>query len=517
MNVNTTSRYVFWILSLKVIASLLLLLYLGPALLPDEAQYWVWSRALDWGYYSKPAGIAYQIYIAVSLLGNQAWVVRLPSIFLAAGSSWWLYLTAKKIVKNSYISAAVSLLFAFSPMVLYGSFAATTDSGLLFGWCMILYALETQPSKSRNFWLIFASWLGVLFKPTIFILVLAQALRFDCPLRRRFHDASYLLIGCLLGSLGPLIWNFQHEWVTFKHMATQLGASTKDAATIDLGRPFLFLMTQALIVSPYLMYRGLKEVSLEIKNFFIHLNDRKFQHYNLWTWHALFVFIAIIFSLISCFKVKYQANWIVFIYPHLFLLIARFLQRNPDEKNIFKISLFHCSFHSIIFILVIFISWSQTHVNSPLSHTPFHWNAFRAAAGWQDLSYRLKKLELDLNDHFFISDKYQTVSQLAFYQPQTDVYWFNLHASRHNQFSFWPVEAKWKDKNAYFLAVENQTPEQFIASIDSYMNKLTPYFEIVESWQVIPFFEQNSRVEKSLLCIKLKGYKGNRPLDPQCY
>jgi hypothetical protein len=23
-------------------------------LYPDEAQYWLWSRTLDWGYYSKP-------------------------------------------------------------------------------------------------------------------------------------------------------------------------------------------------------------------------------------------------------------------------------------------------------------------------------------------------------------------------------------------------------------------------------------------------------------------------------
>ena len=31
-------------------------------LYPDEAQYWLWSRTLDWGYYSKPPMIAWLIW-----------------------------------------------------------------------------------------------------------------------------------------------------------------------------------------------------------------------------------------------------------------------------------------------------------------------------------------------------------------------------------------------------------------------------------------------------------------------
>ena len=36
----------------------------------DEAQYWVWSQSLDWGYYSKPPVIAALIAASTALLGD---------------------------------------------------------------------------------------------------------------------------------------------------------------------------------------------------------------------------------------------------------------------------------------------------------------------------------------------------------------------------------------------------------------------------------------------------------------
>lgn len=44
-------------------------------LYPDEAQYWLWSRTLDFGYYSKPPVIAWAIW-ATTKLGSDAepWV-----------------------------------------------------------------------------------------------------------------------------------------------------------------------------------------------------------------------------------------------------------------------------------------------------------------------------------------------------------------------------------------------------------------------------------------------------------
>src|SRR5258705_12245677 len=56
-------------------------------LYPDEAQYWLWSRTLDFGYYSKPPVIAWAIWATTRLGGDaEAWV-RLSAPIFQAGSS----------------------------------------------------------------------------------------------------------------------------------------------------------------------------------------------------------------------------------------------------------------------------------------------------------------------------------------------------------------------------------------------------------------------------------------------
>ena len=45
----------------------------------DEAQYWHWSRNLDFGYFTKPPLIAWAIALSTSILGNAEWAVRLCS------------------------------------------------------------------------------------------------------------------------------------------------------------------------------------------------------------------------------------------------------------------------------------------------------------------------------------------------------------------------------------------------------------------------------------------------------
>ena len=43
---------------------------LGITLYVDEAQYWTWAQQLDWGYFSKPPGIAALIWLSTALFGD---------------------------------------------------------------------------------------------------------------------------------------------------------------------------------------------------------------------------------------------------------------------------------------------------------------------------------------------------------------------------------------------------------------------------------------------------------------
>ena len=51
---------------------------------PDEAQYWRWSRTLDFGYYSKPPLIAWVIAASTAVFGEGEWAIRVSAPILMA-------------------------------------------------------------------------------------------------------------------------------------------------------------------------------------------------------------------------------------------------------------------------------------------------------------------------------------------------------------------------------------------------------------------------------------------------
>ena len=63
----------------------LLWLALQPAdLYPDEAQYWIWSQQLAFGYYSKPPLVAWLIRLTTGLFGDSEFAIRLSAPLLHA-------------------------------------------------------------------------------------------------------------------------------------------------------------------------------------------------------------------------------------------------------------------------------------------------------------------------------------------------------------------------------------------------------------------------------------------------
>src|SRR5687767_10787623 len=61
-------------------------------LYPDEAQYWLWSRTLDFGYYSKPPVIAWAIWATTALGGDTEPWVRLSANLFQAGATFVVFL-----------------------------------------------------------------------------------------------------------------------------------------------------------------------------------------------------------------------------------------------------------------------------------------------------------------------------------------------------------------------------------------------------------------------------------------
>src|SRR5215211_8099456 len=59
----------------------------------DEAQYWDWSRQLDWSYYSKGPLVAYIIRASCWVFGQDTMpAVRFPAVAFGVGTSLVTYL-----------------------------------------------------------------------------------------------------------------------------------------------------------------------------------------------------------------------------------------------------------------------------------------------------------------------------------------------------------------------------------------------------------------------------------------
>src|SRR4051812_4510071 len=76
----------FWIFAALVLGFRLLVLIVVPVdLSGDEAYYWEWGRHLDWGYLSKPPGIAWLMALAGKAGGDTTFGIRVFSTVLGTG------------------------------------------------------------------------------------------------------------------------------------------------------------------------------------------------------------------------------------------------------------------------------------------------------------------------------------------------------------------------------------------------------------------------------------------------
>lgn len=106
----------------------------------DEAQYWLWSTAFDFGYYTKPPLTSWIIGASHQLFGHHVWAVRLPAPWLHLLTALVLW-RAAFWYGGSNAGRWAALLWTFLPAVALGGFVMSTDTPLLLFWSLGLLAL----------------------------------------------------------------------------------------------------------------------------------------------------------------------------------------------------------------------------------------------------------------------------------------------------------------------------------------------------------------------------------------
>lgn len=229
----------------------------------DEAHYWEWSRRLDWSYYSKGPLVAYIIAAARAMLaqwserlvGSEALAVRFPALLLSVGTGMGIFTLAQQTLgRPRQALAAVALTFTV-PILAAGSFLMTIDAPLacLYVWTLVCVLRGLRSSQTWP-WLVAGVLiaLGILAKYTMVLIfpTVLLAMLLGPAFRSALHRPGPYL-GALLGLTGfvPIaVWNMQHDWVGFRHVAGQAGVSGRTA--FDPLGPLAMLAGQLAVVGP---------------------------------------------------------------------------------------------------------------------------------------------------------------------------------------------------------------------------------------------------------------------------
>src|SRR4029077_14439323 len=105
----------------------------------DEAQYWAWSQAPAFGYFSKPPLIAWIVAVAGRLCGGSEACIRAPVPLFYAGTAVVTYFIARQL-SSARAGFWTGLCIAFGTGVAFSSRIISTDVPLLFFWALALLA-----------------------------------------------------------------------------------------------------------------------------------------------------------------------------------------------------------------------------------------------------------------------------------------------------------------------------------------------------------------------------------------
>ncbi len=239
-----------------VYAAVLRLVYAGSVdLMPEETYYWNYSRHLAFGYLDHPPMVAWLIRLGTALFGHSEFGVRAGALCCGAITSFFVYRLARNLFDATTALAALVLAQAM-PFFFLSGLLMTPDAPLTAAWAASLYFLERAliAQQSQAWWRCgIALGVGMISKYSIGLLVpvtLAFML-WDPPSRRWWRRPEpYGAAVLALAVFSPvIIWNAQHEWISFAFQTSRRLAEAPRFALHRLILSVIVLITPTGVIA----------------------------------------------------------------------------------------------------------------------------------------------------------------------------------------------------------------------------------------------------------------------------
>lgn len=431
----------------------------------DEAHYWEWSRRLDLSYYSKGPLIAYiiaggRLLLAdwsIRMVGTEVLAVRLPAIALSALTSVGLYVLTRNTLRSSWAGFAAVASLLTIPMMVAGSFLMTIDAPLIACWTWALVVIDRALQSQRvTYWLaagvliaigILAKYTMVLIAPVV-LFVLLVVPEWRSALRR---PGIYLCAAIgLTGFVPILLWNAQHAWVSFRHVAGQAGVS--GGTGFLLFGPLEYIAGQALVLNPFwllLLGPAIRDWTRNPAQKTDEPPSEKSIRFLLVAAIVPWLFFAP-FSVVT----KIQPNWPAPAVVSAIPLVVGWVRRRGEAER-WRAKYLKILVAGAVTGVLAGVMLHQTELLTPVWRLAARfapaWDMTPAAKfdptsrlrGWSKLAAvdELLAHEMALGrDPFIMTDDYQLASQIAFYCPSHPQVFCAQSAlgKRQSQYDIWP-------------------------------------------------------------------------------
>ena len=431
MTTKKDPNYLAWAWAWVLAFTLFRLIYVNFfPLAPDEANYWQWSRYLDWSYHDQSPLIAWAIWLTTNFLGNTELAVRLPSVIAMAVATLYLVSMAARWVDHR--AAFHTALISQSILELnVGGLMATPDGLQAAAWAGAAYHVaRAYENQDWAQWLAGGIWFGVgmLSKYTMVIFlpgVLAYGL--FSPLHRCRLLSIRPYVGVLIGLLlfmPVVIWNAAHDWQSVRHVA-HLGGSD-EALAIHWEFFGDYLASQAGLLSPLLFVLILSGWGAVILKRYP--SGNWIYPYLLHTSLPMFVFFALL-----SFHSRVYGNWPGAGYVTTAVLLAALYRGRRLYSWAVGTS------YALTGLVLLQTVW-------PVLPLPVHMDRMASElGGWRELglkTYVMVQTMPHPSRTFIFSLNYQMASELAFYTPTQPRTVSINRWTRPNVYDYW-----WRDED----------------------------------------------------------------------
>jgi hypothetical protein len=259
-------------------------------IIEDEAYYWVYSQALDWGYFDHPPMIAFLIKLGGMIFPGELGVRLMPSL-LGAGTIFLVFTMLKDEIRD----LRLAMLLAFSIPILHfhvAGFIATPDLPLVFFATLFFFLYKKYLSKATPWIIILLSLSVALMMYSKYHALLIVGFTVLSNLKLLGKRSFWIIVALsVLLFLPHIIWQVKHDFVSFGYHLVGRNSAFEFSYLLN------YLLSQVMIIGPFLafilLYLGIK-----------HRPENKFSSALKINFIGFFLFF-----MISSLKGHVQAHW----------------------------------------------------------------------------------------------------------------------------------------------------------------------------------------------------------------